>query len=219
MASARSVALAALICLGQAAVAQTTDPAAMTEDKGHVYRWNKFTDDLYALHREQIAGREVRTEEELGGYAGRPGFYREERFFDADSGRLLSVIQWEAEQPDVIHSIAVYRHDDQGRVRRDYSATYLPDYRNAPTQTLVFLHHYPAGVHAFRSFDASNEVLLERCQGEIGGEPVFISLDIDEIEEARGERHSEQSGIMTTDAYRHCFSGLPETAAAALPPR
>lgn len=219
MATARSAALAALVCLGLPVAGLAAEPGAMTEDKGHVYRWNKFTDDLYALHQAQIADREVRTEEELGGYAGRPEFYREQRFFDADSGRLLSVIQWEREQPDTIHSIAVYRHDDQGRVRRDYSSTYLPDYRNAPTQTLVFLHHYPQGVHAFRSFDASNEVLLERCEGEIDGKPVFISLDIDEIEEARGERYSNNSGVMTTAAYRHCFEGLPDTAEAALPPR
>lgn len=215
----QSVRLGTLMCLMLPALGWAAEPGAMTEDSDHVYRWNRFTDELYDLHRRQIADRKVREEVEMGGYAGRPEFYRQVRYIDAASGVLLSVIQWEAARPDTIHSIAVYRHDDQGRVRRDYSSTYLPDYRNAPTQTLVFLHHYPEGVHAFRSFDASNEVLLERCQGRFDGREVFISLDIDEIDQARGERYQNQSGIMTTPAYAHCFGDLPETAEAALPPR
>lgn len=219
MALPKSVALGALLCIALPAGASAAEFATMTEDKGHVHRWNKFADDLYALHRTQLAEHSVRTEVQMGGYAGRPDFYREERFYDADSGRLLSTIQWEADNPDTIHSIAVYRYDAQGRVSRDYSATYLPDYRNAPTQTLVFLHRYPAGVHAFRSFDASDEVLLERCQGEIDGKAVYISLDIDEIDAARGQLYSDHSGIMATPEYAHCFTGLPESAAAVLPPR
>jgi len=211
--------LVPLLCLLLPATLWAAEPGAMTEDKDHVYQWNKFADDLYALHQRQIAERPIRKEESRGGYAGRPAFYRQVKFFAADSGLLLSVVQWETEQPDNIHSIAVFRHDEQGRVVRDYSTTFLPDYRNAPVQTLVFLHHYPQGVHAFRSFDASGEVLYERCEGSFDDQPVFISLDIDEIEEARGERYREQRGIMTEPAYLHCFTGLSETAGAMLPPR
>lgn len=188
------------------------------EDEDHVSRWNNYTLQLHALHQAQVTTQKVRKESRTGGYAGRPDFYREHRYYAADGGHLLSVVQREVENPENIHSIAVYRRDDQGRVIRDYSSTYLPDYRNAPTQTLAFQHHYPPGVHAYRAFDASGELLDERCEGEIDGKPVMIMLDIDEIDAARGQRYQEDSGIMTTAAYRHCFEGLPETADALLPP-
>lgn len=210
--------LAALLCLTLPLSALAQESAVLKEDEGHVARWNRFTEQLHQLHKRQIAKREVRVETSLGGYAGRPTFYRQEVFVDADSGKQLSMVQWEQDDPDTIHSIAVFRHDAQGRVVRDYSSTYLPDYRNAPTQTLAFLHHYPAGVHAYRSFDASGELLSERCVGEFNGKPVSILLDIDEIDAARGERYTDHSGIMTTAEYRHCFADLPETADSLLPP-
>lgn len=191
----------------------------LSEDRGHVYRWNKFTDDLYALHLKQVADHEVRKETAVGGYAGNPGFYKQEEYFDAGSGRLLSVVLWEAANPDNIHSITVNRYDAQGRLLREYSSSYLPDYRNAPTQTLVFIHRYKEGVHAFRSFDATGDLLYERCEGRFKGEGVFISLDIDEIEEAMGERYQDNAGIMTEPAYVYCFGDMPDSASGVLPPR
>lgn len=208
------VRMTALLCLPVLAGAE-----ALREDQGHVYRWNKFTDDLHVLHLEQLHGRSIREEVAMGGYPGQPAFYREVKYFDADTGRLLSIVQRESAHPERIHSITVYRHDDLGRVVRDYSSSYLPDYRNAPTQTLVFVHRYNNGLHAFRSFDASDDLLYEQCEGEIGGEKIFISLDIDEIEEAAGELYQHDSGIMKQPAYRRCFGGMPASAAGALPPR
>lgn len=199
--------------------AQALAQEPMTEDRGHVYRWNHFADDLYALHQQQLAEHKVRKEAALGGYAGRPDFYREERFFDADSGQLLSVIQWEADSPDTIHGIEVYRYDDEGRLSRDYSSTYLPDYRNAPVQTLIFIHRYNDDLAAFRAFDASNELLSERCKGRDGDEEVFINLDIDEIEAAMAQRYQHNAGILTEPVYLRCFEDMPETAEAFLPPR
>lgn len=212
-------ATAALLWLLAPALAPSAQSESMSEDRGHVYRWNKFTDDLYALHQRQVAGREVRIEEETGGYPGQPGFYREERYFDADTDRLLGIIQWEAASPDTIHSISVFRYDEAGRLIRDYSSTYLPDYRNAPTQTLIFIHRYRDELHAFRSFDASDDLLYERCEGRFQGGPVFISLDIDEIEDAQGERYRNNSGILTEPVYAHCFGDMPDSAAHLLPPR
>lgn len=191
----------------------------MTEDRGHVYRWNKFADDLYLLHKKQIADRKVRKEVTKGGYSGRPAHYEETRYFDANSGKLLSIVQREIEKPDNIHSISVYRYDEQGRVTVDYSATYLPDYRNAPTQTLIFLHRYKEGVHAFRSFDASDYLLYERCEGRFEGEDVFIGLDIDEIEEAMAERYQDNSGLMTEPVYLYCFEDMPDSAGSVMPPQ
>ena len=111
------------------------------------------------------------------------------------------------------------RYDEEGRLLRDYAASYLPDYRNAPSQTLIFLHRYNDGVHAFRSFDASDDLLYERCEGEFQGEKVYFGLDIDEIEEAAGQLYQSNSGIMAQPVYRHCFGDMPASAAEALPPR
>jgi len=206
--------LAAVLPL-QVAVSATT----LTEDKSHVRRWNQFTEQLYALHKQQLAGHEVAIETATGGYAGRPAFYREKRYLDAASGRLLSIIQWEKAHPDKIHSIEVYRHDDRGRVVREYASTYLPDFRNAPTQTLVFLHRYADGLHAWRSFDASNELLNERCEGVLDGRAVSLSLDIDEIDQAQARYGRDGGGILATSVYQRCFADMPDTAADALPPR
>lgn len=208
----------ALLSIALPVVGAAEQAAAMKEDEDHVTRWNRYTDQLYALHSAQLAGRQVRQDVGVGGYAGRPRFYREQVFYDTGTGRRLSIVQRELDNPDAIHSISVFRHDARGRVVRDYSSTYLPDYRNAPTQTLAFEHHYPAGVHAYRAYDASGELLDERCEGEIDGRPVFITLDIDEIDAARGERDANGSGIMTTSEYRYCFQGLVDTAANVLPP-
>lgn len=211
----RTVCLIALL----SGLAANAAAQSLSEDKGHVYRWNKFTDDLHALHKRQLAGRSIRIEKSVGGYATHPQFYLQEKFFDADSGLLLATIQWERAQPDAIHSIVVYRHDEEGRVLRDYSSTYLPDYRNAPSQTLIFVHRYNDDLHAFRSFDASGDLLYERCEGEFDGQDVFISLDIDEMEQAMTERYQNNSGPMTEPDYLSCFSDMPDTAKGVLPPR
>lgn len=208
--------IAGLLCLLMPVYALAE---ALEEDNVHVRTWNAFTDDLYRLHQQQIAGRKVREKSSLGGYPGRPGYYRQVEYYDADSGRLLSVIQWESANPALIHAITVNRYDEQGRLLRDYSSSYLPDYRNAPSQTLIFLHGYNDGVHAFRSFDASDDLLYERCEGVFRGEKVFFGMDIDEIEEAAGELYQNNSGIMADPVYTHCFGGLPETARGVLPPR
>ncbi len=171
---------------------------------------------MRCIRRNWPAARFARTWESAATPDG-PGF-TVSMFYDTGTGRRLSIVQRELDNPDAIHSISVFRHDARGRVVRDYSSTYLPDYRNAPTQTLAFEHHYPDGVHAYRAYDASGELLDERCEGEIDGKPVFITLDIDEIDAARGERDANGSGIMTTSEYRYCFQGLVDTAANVLPP-
>ena len=109
-------------------------------------RWNGFVDRLHRLHQQQIQGRKIRETEQFGGYARLPEFYREVSYFDADSGRLLSRIQWEREHPERIHTIEVYVYDDAGRVARDYMAWYLPHARNAPREATVNLYHYEGGL-------------------------------------------------------------------------
>ncbi len=191
----------------------------LEEDGGHVRTWNAFAANLLELHRRQIAGREVEVKHSVGGYAGDPHFYRQVEYYDKASGRLISRLQWERENPEALHAAEVYLYDDRGRVIRDYAVAYLPRYRNAPSQTLIFLHAYHGGLHAFRSFDASGELLFERCEGNWQGREVSLMLDADEIEEAAYEKRQFNRGPMATEDYRRCFGKVEHTAEAYLVPR
>ena len=204
----RSVTLVGLLLMGTAYAAEP-----MKEDNQHVRSWNAFADNVYQLHQKlsQVDG--VSTKTRIGGYAGMPEFYREERFYIGE--RLISKVQWEKAQENVLHSIEVFIHDDQGRVIRDYTAAYLPTYRNAPTQTLISLHRYHDQLHAFRTFDASGYRIIERCTGQLEGREVNILLDEDEIDAALGDPKS----IMASAEYQACFGDLQVEAGKYLLPQ
>lgn len=185
----------------------------MKEDNQHIRTWNRFAEQVYALHQRLTQGEDISKQSRLGGYAGMSEFYREERFYRGE--RLISKVQWEKDQPDRLHAIEVFIHDAEGRVVRDYIAAYLPSYRNAPTQTLISLHRYQDQLHAFRSFDASGYRVIERCTGSLNGESVELLLDEDEIYEAQGD----PQGIMASETYQACFGDLPTEAGKYLTPQ
>ena len=165
-----------------------------------VKRWNWFADKVFALHEQQLKDRSVRREERTGGYAGMPGFYREVTFYDAKTGDLLSRVQWETAQPQNVHSLEVYVRDKKGRVIRDYGASYLPTTRNAPIQTLINLHGYADGLHAFREFDASGNRIFEKCTGQYKGKDVELALTEEDFLDQKGQRPSA--------LYNACFEGI-----------
>ncbi|HKK05588.1 MAG TPA: hypothetical protein VKA50_07050 [Gammaproteobacteria bacterium] len=206
--------LAALWMVFWTVPGQALEVERMHEDNVHVRTWNRFADDLLALHQRRMARREVRTEERIGGYADIPDFYREVSYFDADTGRLLSRIRWEREHPDTVHVIELYIRDAQGRVIRDYTAAFLPYYRNAPSQTLISLHRYHGDLHAFRTFDASGARIFERCQGNWQERDIDVMLDEDEIYDQEGEPGS----VMESPVYKACFGDLQTTAEGYLKP-
>lgn len=200
--------------LGVVVLAGTGNAAQpMKEDNQHIRTWNRFAEQVYALHQRLTQGEDISKQSSLGGYAGMSEFYREERFYRGE--RLISKVQWEKDQPDQLHAIEVFIHDAEGRVVRDYIAAYLPTYRNAPTQTLISLHRYQDQLHAFRSFDASGYRVIERCTGSLNGESVELLLDEDEIYEARGD----PQGIMAGETYQACFGDLPTEAGKYLTPQ
>jgi hypothetical protein len=225
----RLLVLFALVLCVPVVLAQGRMEPMQVNDR-QVAQWNAFVDALYRFHRERIDGREVNVTSRVGGYHRYPDFYEEKTFSDAGSGRVLSRIRWERDRDGAalnrdpagvsepgaatIHSIAVYVYDEQGRVARDYSATFLPVYRNAPIQTLVFIHDYPDGLHAFRAFDASANLIYEVCRGQSGGREVDISLDEDGILSARAA-----DGIAHTPQYGQCFGRLAESPGRYLLPQ
>lgn len=224
MTTAGLLALVLALQLPAARAARATD--------AHSRTWNRFVDALYALHLKRTHEHRVRTTTVVGGYPRHPDFYDDVRYYDANTGRLLSRVLWQRNDTDTwgrlksvlgirasrdrahVHSIAVYIYDGQGRVARDYSATYLPDYRGAPTQTLVFLHGYPGNLHALRAFDASGNPTYERCTGTLDGKPVDLAFDEDRIFDLRRGAAEARSPV-----YRACFDPLPVTAGADLTPR
>ncbi|HEB57832.1 MAG TPA: hypothetical protein ENJ01_01275 [Gammaproteobacteria bacterium] len=206
--------LGGLISSGVASSAEV-----MREDPTHVNSWNAFANHCYKLHLKQLEGREYTVKTSIGGYYGNENFYRQEDYYDAETGLLLSTLQWERENPENLHSVAVYVYGEDGKVIRDYSATYLPHYRNAPSQTLIFLHRYNDGTHAFRSFDASGDRIYEQCQGEINGEGVMLSLESDDIDEAIYQLKQNGGGTMASPVYKHCFGDLEEAADEYLIPK
>lgn len=196
------------------AAAAKEDPTSVQVNDEEAHRWNVFADSLYRLHRQQTSGRKIREAEQLGGYAGLPGFYREVSYYDADSGRLLSRIQWERAHAERIHAIEVYVYDDRGRLARDYMAWYLPDARNAPRETTINLYHYESGLQGWRQFNASGDRIYEKCTRQPEGKVLIELSGEDRIGHAEDDRRS----VVYSGDYRRCFGGLPKTAGAFLKP-
>ena len=178
-----------------------SNKAAMAEDKQHINTWNQFAERLYILHQHQMAQHETVTQESSGGYAGNPEFYREVKYFDKKSNRLLSRILWEIKNPGQIHEIEIFVYDNNGRLKRDYLAAFLPGHRNAPIQTLINFHYQNDELKSFRQFDASGERIYERCEGKFFGEPLQISLDDNDL----AEYSDETAKLLESEEYLACF--------------
>ncbi len=187
---------------------------SIKEDNIHVKKWNKFATDLYQLHQLQIKDKNITIKSKKGGYATQKEFYLEKEYYD-ENNNLLTRIAWELENPENMHVIEVFIYNKKSQVIRDYSAAYLPTYRNAPVQTLISLHQYNKGLHAFRSFDASNNRILERCEGKYGLKKIAFMFDEDELYELIGDKN----GFMSTQDYKLCFDNLQQTAGQYLNPR
>ena len=195
-----------------------TSPSLAEKMKGdnlHARTWNKFANDILILHNKIVKSQDLTKQTTLGGYFGNPDFYNEEVFTDKASGKLVSRVQWERNNPSNLHSIEVFIRDKQGRVIRDYAAAYLPNYRNAPTQTLVSFHAYNGKLEAYRTFDASGDRIGERCVGTLKGQEVNFLLDEDEIIHAL----DGDSDRMEQPDYKACFKGLREEAGKYLTPQ
>ena len=190
----------------------TASPVVMSADSGnrmrvdneHVRSWNAFADQLLSLHKSRIQGKQIIETEHSGGYRNDPDYYREVTYKDKKTGKVLSIIQWETDNPDVVHSIEIFIHDDQGRVIRDYSAAYLPGQRNAPVQTLINLHHYNGGLHAFRQFDVSQDVIYEYCAGEFNGQQQKLRLFEDDL----AATDDKTRALLESPLYKACFEGI-----------
>jgi len=201
-----AVMLVAYIMVGFAADSETGKPL-----NKHEQTWTTFANNTLALHRKLISKTPVRKKTRIGGYADMPQFYLENTYYDARTHKLISQVQWEKANPNLLHTIQVNIYDDTGRVVRDYAVAYLPDYHRSPTQTLISLHNYNDQLHAFRTFDASGFRIVEGCRGEYKGKKVELLLDEDEIADGVSE--------MKTPLYKACFGDLQLKAGKYLIPQ
>jgi len=182
----RWIALLAL-CVSQLAIAAPSRP--------------DFHRLVYELHQQQVANRDVRTEEKSGVYNGTAaeGFgYRITRYYDVKTGRLLSRIQRDAGAPEAIHISEVNVFDAEGRLVRDYLSIAPPWNPTYPSNAYLNLHHYPGTLHSFRQFELDGQVNYEFCEGELDGKPVHIALPWEDINRE----------VTATAEYKACFDTM-----------
>lgn len=171
----------------------------------HVQSWNRFANSLYDYHKQLLNNKTTRRgSSQTGSYARRPAFYTATEYLDRQNGRVRSRVSRERKNPANIHIIELFFYDKQGRVKRDYTAAFLPKYRNAPVQTLISLHHYTNSLHGFRVFDASGTRIYEVCKGSLHGKTVSISMDMDDLAMAK----DQADGILSSTAYKACFGSI-----------
>ncbi|MBU2582839.1 MAG: tetratricopeptide repeat protein [Alphaproteobacteria bacterium] len=182
----------------------------LTVDDTTTGKWNVFVERLVRVHEHLIKTHNVATEERSGGYSGLPEFYRQVSYLDRETGLLLSRIRFEQAAPETIHTIEVFFYGQDGRLLRDYSARYLPGFRNAPIQTLVSLHGYDSDLSAFRQFDASGAWIYERCSGTWFGKVVDISNEMPDV--------GTSPSLAASEEYVACFGMVPFRAGAHLNP-
>ena len=161
----------------------------------------KFHRELYKLHQQTIKGKTLRLEETEGQYqgsaAGSYGF-KDTRYIDAVSGRLLSHVIRDRDRPDAIHIVEVNIYDESGRIVRDFGSVTLPTAPERPIRTFINFHQYNKGLHSFRQFDYDGEITYESCRGMLGNSKVNISLDGLDINLA----------VMSKPEYKACFEGI-----------
>lgn len=180
-------------------------------------RWQQFSKSLAAMHEQRTRETKCATSETVGGYGGTiadPAFYTEVRYVEKATGRLLAQVKTENKPPHLPHVMQLYVYDDKGRLKREYTAAYLPDRSETPVQTLIDIYAYADGLQAYRQFNASDELIYEQCLGEFEGKPVRIAwedLDIPDKIESHGDEAFRKS-------YQACFQTLDMTAGPYLDP-
>ncbi|MFW2438679.1 MAG: hypothetical protein ACN4GR_04845 [Arenicellales bacterium] len=196
---------------------QTKNEKTLSPELAMMYKdQNGFVNNLYVLHKKRLEGREFYTTEEVGGYGGLTNdlnFYNKESFYDSKSKRLLSSIKWEKDNPDNIHMIDLFVHDKQGRLKRKYSATYLPSRRVSPFETSITLHYYSNGYHSFREFDVFNALYYEQCSDIMDKRKTYFALHYEDIPDSYQELDVEKHEI-----YRACFEHASSTAEPYISP-
>ena len=185
------------------AVLATTASATVRPDDRIARQWNQFVDNLIKLNEHLIKQSPHEEKWRIGGYSNEPRFFDEVTYTNSATDKVTSIVQWERANPSAVHSIEIKLRDNQGRVIKDFSASYLTKHRNAPIQTLITIHYYNKQLHGFRVFDASLNRIYEVCRGKLNGKT--INIDIDDDYGELSEALENPKGIMNSKTYKACF--------------
>ena len=174
-------------------MAQAVHPAALSR--------SDFHRAVYVLHEQQIAQHSIRTEEKTRDYEGLAAVgyrYRITSYYDAETGRLLSRIQRDADVPQAIHIAEVNVYDADGRLVRDFFSSAPPWKPIHPSHAYINLHNHNGQLHSFRQFELDGQVNYEFCEGVLKGKPIRIALDWSDINEK----------TIASSEYQACFDGM-----------
>lgn len=209
--------LVAFLASATACNKKTKDDEVLSPHLVKMYKnLNGFVDEIYTLHKERLQRREFYTIEEVGGYGGLTNdleFYNKVDYYDSESKQLLSTIKWEKNNPKNIHTIDLYVYDEQGRLKRNYSASYLPSRRISPLETLITLHYYNDIYHSFREFDSSNIQTYEQCNDVNDIKKTYIAYHYEDIPDTYQDILPEKQKI-----YRACFDHTENTVGLYISP-
>lgn len=161
----------------------------------------KFKKALYELHQLQVKDKQLRLEETEGQYNGKAAEryrYRDTKYYEVGSARLLSHIRSDADRPEILHIIEVNIYDNAGRVVRDFGSVSLPTSPSYPARTLLNFHRYNGELHSFRQFNEIGDVTYEACVGLLEKRRLNLSLDESDIKPA----------ATATVEYKACFDGM-----------
>jgi len=196
-----------------AILSMSTSVTCLADTKPHptAIQTNAFANALVKLSDHLIKNRAVISEVSFGGYGGITNdlkFYREVKNINKINHQIISIVRWERRSPNKLHDIVVNIYDSQGRLKRDYSASYLPVYRLAPYQTLINLHYYRENLHSFRQFDALDDILYEQCVGRYDNKNVSIGFEYDEMPDTPDDIKDKD----IRQAYLACFNQAATSA-------
>ena len=164
----------------------------------------RFQQAIYALQQKLTGEHKVRVEEEVGRYGGvsRDYTYRDRRYYAAASGRYISHVRVDGDDPDIVHIVEVNIYDDAGRLIRDFGSISVPWAPARPINTMINFHHYHGQLHSFRQYDVFGDVKYQFCEGKLNGRAVHIALDEEDLLDL-------EPATKTTDEYKACFDGMP----------
>lgn len=178
-----------------------TIPTALAAQSGP-----EFHRAVHALHKQEIAKRAIRTQEEAGQYEGSAAdkySYTETRYLDATTGVLISRVRRDANNPELVHITEVNLYNGAGQLIRDYTSISMPWAPLQSVRTFINLHHYNGELHSFRQYDIDGAVNYESCEGTLQGKRVRLGIDGADI----------TLELMATPTYQACFGGLKQTFA------
>ena len=83
----------------------TSNAETLKADNEFARICNLFADNVLELHQKLIDRTDFDVEKSMGGYFGNPNFYEQEKYTDKKTGKVISIVAWESDNPENLHTI------------------------------------------------------------------------------------------------------------------